>query len=145
MMRQIQHQTQPTGNTCVCTCIAMLTGKPAQEVIDKWHTRYYSSQEWLGDILEEEGVSFTYPVANEPHRLDPGKVYLLTVASLNIEGSFHQLIVDWRSSAPVVLDPAKGRTPGSKYYTLDLDEWDEVELARMLTSWVVDFTIKGWK
>lgn len=146
MIRQIQHQTQPTGNTCVCTCIAMLTGKPAQEVVDKWHDLYYSHHEPLMDILEEEGLRVECHYSAGSPRILPGKLYMLTVPSLNVEGSLHQVLVDWRDEAvgPVCLDPAKG-LPDRKYYTLSEDEWDDVTEARLLTSWVLDFTIKGWK
>ena len=146
MIKPIVHQTQPTSNTCVCTCLAILLGKPAQEVIDKWHARYYTQQEVMLDILEEEGFAVECHYSAGRATLLPGFAYLLTVPSLNLEGQMHQVIVDWRDAAvgPVCLDPAKG-LPDRKYYTLSEDEWDDVVEARLLTSWILDFTIKGWK
>lgn len=145
-MRVLKHLTQPTQNTCVCTCVAMLLGKTAQEVIDKWHHAYYFQKEFLGDILEEEGLSVECHYSAGSAKLLPGNLYMITVPSLNIEGSLHQVIVDWRDAAvgPVCLDPAKGLSD-RKYYTLSEDEWDDVVEARLLTSWILDFTIKGWK
>jgi len=145
-MRVLKHLTQPTPTTCVCTCVAMLLGKTAQEVVDKWHDLYYHHQEPLMDILEEEGLSVEYHYSAGSAKLLPGNLYMITVPSLNIEGSLHQVIVDWRDTAvgPVCLDPAKGLLD-RKYYTLSEDEWDDVVEARLLTSWILDFTINGWK
>lgn len=141
-MRVLNQITQPTQTTCVCTCVAMLLGKTAQEVIDKWHNAYYFQQEPLGDILQAEGVAYKHHYAAHSSTLKPGGLYLLTVPTLNVEASFHQVIVDWRDEAnPVCLDPGKGRGDNLKYYTLDMDEWDNVNNAVLLTSWVLDFTI----
>ncbi len=144
MIKPIVHQTQPSENSCVCTCLAMLMGKPAADVVAKWHTKYYMEHETLLEILEEEGFRVHCHYAAGAARLVEGKLYLITVPSLNIEGSFHQVIVDWRdrSKPGVCYDPAKG-LEGRKYYTLDMDEWDEVDAARLLTSWIIDFTILG--
>lgn len=141
MIKPIIHQTQPSENSCVCTCLAMLMGKPASEVIDKWHAKFFMQQEVMLDILEEEGFSVKTHYSAGRATLLPGFAYLLTVPSLNLEGQMHQIIADWREGAdPVCYDPAKGRGV-CKYYTLDMDEWDEVDNARLLTSWILDFTI----
>lgn len=141
-MRALNQITQPTQTSCVCTCVAMLLGKTAQEVIDKWHHAYYFQQEFLGDILQAEGVAYECHYAAHSPTLKPGGLYLLTVPSLNVDASFHQVIVDWRDEAkPVCFDPCKGRGDNLKYYTLDKDEWDDVNNAVLLVSWVLDFTI----
>ena len=136
------HQTQPTPMGCVCTCIAMLIGEDAQSVIDRYHEKYYVKRSMdVGDILAEQAFIFRREMAGTVLTLYPGAVYLLTVASLNIPGGLHQILVDYRDTAgPVVLDPAKGYGK-RKYYTSDQTEADEVSNAFLLFSWIVDYTI----
>ena len=138
----MKEQTQPDGSSCVCTCLAMLMDKPAKEVIEKYHQRYYVDQNMdVADILAENAFIFRRELAGTVQRLLPGAVYLLTVASLNIPGGLHQILLDYRDATkPVVLDPAK-RYKGRKYYTLDSIEADETADAFVLFSWIVDYTI----
>lgn len=138
----MNHQTQPDGSSCVCTCLAMLMDEPAKEVIEKYHQRYYVDQNMdVADILAENAFIFRRELAGTVQRLMPGEVYLLTVASLNIPGGLHQILLDYRDATkPVVLDPAKGYT-GRKYYTVDSIEADETANAFVLFSWIVDYTI----
>lgn len=139
---KLVHQTQPTPMGCVCTCIAMLIGEDAQSVIDRYHEKYYVKRSMdVGDILAEQAFIFRREMAGTVLTLYPGAVYLLTVASLNIPGGLHQILVDYRDTAgPVVLDPAKGYGK-RKYYTSDQTEADEVSNAFLLFSWIVDYTI----
>lgn len=139
---KLVHQTQPTPMGCVCTCIAMLMGEDAQSVIDRYHEKYYVKRSMdVGDILAEQAFIFRREMAGTVLTLYPGAVYLLTVASLNIPGGLHQILVDYRDTAgPVVLDPAKGYGK-RKYYTSDQTEADEVSNAFLLFSWIVDYTI----
>ena len=138
----MKEQTQPDGSSCVCTCLAMLMDEPAKDVVAKYHDRYYVHQNMdVADILAENAFIFRREMAGTVQRLMPGAVYLLTVASLNIPGGLHQILLDYRDATkPVVLDPAKGYT-GRKYYTVDSIEADETDNAFMLFSWIVDYTI----
>lgn len=140
----LTHQTQPTPMSCVCTCLAMLMDTPAHEVIDKYHKAYFDKQIVnVHDILRENAFIFEHKMAGQVETLYPGAVYMLTVASLNIPGGLHQVMVDYRDPAtPIALDPAKGYGT-RKYYTLDQDEADEVDNAFLLFSWIVDYTITG--
>jgi hypothetical protein len=140
--KELKHQTQPTPMSCVCTCLAMLMDCPAQEVIDKYHRDYFELQVTeVHHILSHEGFIYKQGMAGQVLPLLPGALYLLTVASLNIPGGLHQVLVDYRDEAlPVVLDPAKGYK-GRKYYTFDTIEADSVEQAFVLSSWIIDYTI----
>lgn len=139
---KIEHQSQPTPMGCVCTCLAMLMGKPALDVIAKYHQRYFVDQTINGhDILREQGFIFEHKLAGSVETLHSGAVYMLTVASLNIQGGLHQILVDYReANAPRVLDPARGYGK-RKYYTFDTNEVDEVPQACQLISWIVDYKI----
>ena len=138
----LEHQTQPTGMTCVCTCLAMLCGRPASDLIELYHHSYYNAKTLdLADILVMEGFKFTREMAGQVKTMLPGAVYLLTVPSLNIKGGLHQILVDYRDpERPQVLDPAKGYA-GRMYYTVDSIEADEEDNAFLLFSWIVDYTI----
>lgn len=140
----LKHQTQPTPMSCVCTCLAMLMGAVVEDVIAKYHKAYFDDQTTdVGDILRAEAFIFEHKMAGRVETLYPGHVYLLTVASLNIPGGLHQVLVDYRDPAtPIALDPAKGYGT-RKYYTLDQDEADEVDNAFLLFSWIVDYTVTG--
>lgn len=144
LSNEMKHQTQPTPMSCVCTCLAMLMNQPAQDVIDAYHTAYFDDQVLdVHDILRENKFTFTHEMAGRVQTLLPGAVYLLTVASLNIPGGLHQILVDYREqNMPRVLDPAKGYS-NRKYYTFDTAEVDDVKEAFELFSWIVDYTITG--
>lgn len=142
--KKLKHQTQPTPMGCVCTCLAMLLGEPANEVIAKYHKAYFDDQTIeVHDILRENGFIFKHELAGRVQTLMPGAIYMLTVASLNIPGGLHQILVDYREPVmPRVLDPAKGYS-NRKYYTFDTAEVDDIKEAFELFSWIVDYTITG--
>lgn len=140
--KKLKHQTQPTPMGCVCTCLAMLLDEPAKDVIAKYHEAYFDKQTIeVHDILRENGFIFKHELAGRVQTLMPGAIYMLTVASLNIPGGLHQILVDYRDVAgPIVLDPSEGY-PGRKYYTASPYEADTVDNARELFSWIIDYTI----
>lgn len=138
----IIHQMQPTGSSCICACVAMLTGKPVEEVVDKYHVHFFNNQSiTLRDILEEEQFTVERGSESAGDLLAPGHVYLLTVPSLNLVGLFHEIIVDYREAMDVkVFDPAQGRK-GARFYTLDNAHEDPKSF--ILASWIIDYKIVG--
>lgn len=138
----LKHQTQPTAMSCVCTCLAMLMDEPVIDVVSKYHEDYFNKQTLdMDEILRNEGFIFKHELAGRVQTLMPGAIYVLTVASLNIKGGLHQVLVDYRDPAqPVALDPAKGY-PDRKYYTVDQHEADDKDNAFLLFSWIVDYTV----
>lgn len=139
----MQHQMQPTSNTCVCTCLAMLLDKPAREVIREWHPPFFETMELsLGEVLKAAGVVCIEPKTEERFGgLESHNIYLVTVPSLNVPGCFHQVIVDYRNPAQArVLDPAQGR-PKARFYTLD--NAPEDPLAFIMVSWIIDYIVLG--
>lgn len=141
--KEIVQQTQPTPLSCACTCIAMLVGKPAQEMIDEHHYSFYHEGAELCCILDAEGINYKTYRTTETMRMVPGFLYLLTVPSLNIKGGNHEVLVDFRDvTNPVCYDPAKGYKDRF-YYTFDEMEVDENVWAFGLHSWVIDLQITG--
>lgn len=141
----IIHQKQPTGNSCVSTCIAMITGTPASEVVENYHEMFSNHEIEIADILDDFDVEYGRPLAGN-QRMFAGHVYLLIVPSLNLQGQFHEIVCDYRDGNNVkVLDPSKGHA-GKRYYALqeEVDD-DEDGLAFPLISWMVEYFIEDTK
>lgn len=111
----IIHQMQPCPVSCVATCLAMLVGRPAAEVIDEVHKPYRDGDITLREALDYLEVKYTafYSVDNPPVA-DEG-VYICTAPSLNIEAGTHQILIEVTDEDYFVLDPVKGRE-GRKYF-----------------------------
>lgn len=139
--RILKHQTQPTSNSCMSTCVAMMLDLPATVVIEKHHENVYELQDKdVSEVLEEEGFVIDKAVAGM-HSLYQGNLYFLTVPSLNATGGFHQVIVDFRKEDIKVYDPAKGRI-GKRYYSRDQEEIENNRLCELLHSWFIDFRVE---
>ena len=117
----IIHQTQPTYNSCVVTCLAMLAGKKAEEVVAKHHHRYWESPPSIISIMEDLDI-VAVPVGHGSP-ICWGHVYLLCMPSLNNPNGTHQIIVDLNNNSVAVFDPACGRIKQdgkkAKFYTED--------------------------
>lgn len=115
----IYHQQQPTGKTCVQTCIAMALGVPVEQVIQQYGEDPLN-QELLCKALTECGVmwnQFTHGTM-----LFQGW-YFAVVPSLNHRGLNHQILVRWHpGDGLTVLDPAMGDT--YKQDGSDLKSWE---------------------
>ena len=103
----IIHQTQPTHNSCVVTCLAMLANKQAIEVVRSHHNRYWESVPSIISIMEDLDI-VAVPVGHGSP-LCYGHVYLLCMPSLNNPAGTHQIIVDLNNDSVTVFDPACGR------------------------------------
>ena len=113
------HQNQPDNYTCVCTSIAILIGKPASEVIEKWHKKYYEEGCSIREILDDYGVHYKEFKSMDRLRLDEigSGYYLVTVPSLNIPGGQHQILFEFDNEEFewCIYDPQAGKE-GSKWY-----------------------------
>lgn len=118
---EIKHQQQPTGKSCVSTCLAMLLDKPVQEVIDEFHADYSNGDNDEDKYLESKGLICRALWSN--HRtLEEGKLYLVSIPSLNLVAYTHEIIFDWRDPTEFkVIDPNMGKE-GKKYYVWKLAE-----------------------
>lgn len=146
-MRQIIHQTQPTPLSCVATCLAMLTHRPAT-FIDQQFTQKYADQ--MTDVpmfLSFYGIMCKPGLAAGIHNLHQGKLYLATVPSLMTAGLFHQIIIDTRFGIIDVYDPAEGFSKTCQYYVradspkLDNDDQAYDKLAFPLRTWILDYEL----
>lgn len=133
----IIHQQQPTFNTCMSACVAMVAGQPVDEVVKRWHQAFHDKTDWLDDALDYYKIPYFYGNQRRAELLY-GFIYFLTVPSLNIVGGLHQILVSLTADRGIeVFDPVKGR-PGSKYYVYgEVLSDDEV----CLHSWCVDLSV----
>ncbi|UAN48029.1 hypothetical protein KGP17_11110 [Serratia sp. JSRIV001] len=133
----IEHQQQPTFNTCMSACIAMVASRPVDEVVELWHEKFHAKTDWLDDALDHYGIPYFYGHPKQG-TLRNGFVYFLSVASLNIVGGLHQVIaILVEGDKPVFLDPVMGR-PGSKYYVFGEPKTDS---EASIISWTVDLAV----
>jgi hypothetical protein len=56
----LQHQQQPTFNTCMATCVAMVAGQPVDEVVARWHQAFHDKTDWLDDALDYYKIPYFY-------------------------------------------------------------------------------------
>ncbi len=137
----IYHRTQPTKNSCMATCIAMLADLDVDFAYTRWHDKFQNKSAWLDTALDVYNIPYFYGSPREA-RLNKGFAYLLCVPSLNIRGGLHQILALYPYSAEpghiTILDPAKGRGVFHYVYHQEPDEEDkEVELI----SWTIDLAI----
>lgn len=135
----IQHQTQPTFNTCMATCLAMLAGRPAAEVAEQWHSRFELEGARFSDALDSFNIMH-FPCDAHHQKLLNSVIYVLTVPSLNITGGLHMiLLVCEEGKRPVVYDPAKGYENRMHYVVKDAGDLQEGEFNLM--SFICDHAI----
>lgn len=133
----LKHQQQPTFNTCMSACVAMISGQPVNDVVAQWHDKFHSKEAWLDDALNHYSIPYFYGHPKKAELL-PGFIYFLTVPSLNIVGGTHQILAAVKEGPVVeIFDPAKGRD-GAKYYVYgECHSPGECELI----SWSIDLAI----
>ena len=115
----IIHQSQPTHNSCVSACIAMLAGVPATEVTERFNDAYHSQEDpnIIFRMLEAYNIE-AVPRSSHAGNVHPGQVVIACVPSLNIVGGNHAVILDYSTEEFKVFDPAEG-IPGKKFYTTE--------------------------
>lgn len=122
---KIKQLQQPTGNTCVCTSIAMVTASDLTFVIEKFHDDYMSGKIDEFDILKQLG---SYFIRQGDHNIVKGRIYIASVSSLNILGKTHSIVIDASGDRIVIFDPAKGKLDKKYYVWKDPESADEIEL-----------------
>lgn len=109
-MRQIIHQTQTSGNSCVAASVAMLVGVPVISVETLFNDRLHAGEVEIRDVLKHYGVEFTRLYADE--KIHSDYLYMVQACSLTEPGRFHMVLLDARTSVKVY-DPAMGFTDGA--------------------------------
>lgn len=141
---KITLQKQPTADTCVSACLAMLTGAQVSDVIDEFHDDFTNVKTspvvYLKDKLKDNPTTFAYsPKCYPVSPLEPNKIYLLTVPSCNERNLFHSVVVDTREvndlPSAICYDPSQGCI----YKTAM--EYDGEPGTTQLRTWFIDVII----
>lgn len=132
-------QQQPTNNTCMCACLAMVLGLPVEQIVEEWHQRFFDVEttgDWFDDALDFYGVEYSYPKRGD--NIVPWQsLTFAVVPSLNIQGTLHQILIHTSATDCTIYDPNNGRE-GKKYYVLgEPKSDDEFKLTSFTTELIV--------
>lgn len=107
---------QPTSVTCVHACLAMVTGIPVDDLVERFGDHGIGFDE-KATVLVENGI---WPVNTtfQPHPFSPCGVYIVGTCSLNLPGKMHCVVVEALPDGYKVHDPNTGRE-GKAAYTDD--------------------------
>lgn len=134
----MKHQVQPTHNSCISTCIAMVAGLPAQVAYDHYHDKLWAKEISIERILCQLGVDYIRTFY-DGGTVYADRVYIVVVPSLNCPGEFHQVVMDTRGGEIKVLDPCQG-LDGRKYYAWQPEKGED-DMAVPLTSWLNEYEV----
>ena len=139
-MRKIEHQQQPNGDTCTSTCLAMVLGEPVQKTINEFHEKWMNRESDPAQYLTEKGIKFEIHRDPYDNCLAWGKLYLVTVASINVQGQFHHVLVDLRygEENTVVYDPNEGKLDRAYYVWHKREKLEQYPLR----AWCIDMSIE---
>lgn len=116
-MRELKHQMQPTEDTCVSTCIAMVLGVPAAEVIADFHAGYMEGRLKPSAYLRARGARVRVCSAEETTAYP--FIYMFIVPALGWHGENHAVVMDNRGGRNLVLDPTMGHLDRQFYVSRD--------------------------
>ena len=125
----LKHQTQPTVNSCVSTCLAMILDVPAEQVIKEFHDPYMAQTREIDEYLHSKNIKCR-PLLSVGNTILGDRIYIFSVPSLNMDAMFHQILGYYQGDNFKIADPNQGRE-GRRYYVphdkLDLED-NEVHL-----------------
>lgn len=116
----IQQTQQPTADSCVSACVAMITGLDVRLVMHFFHDNYHACEIGLADILRALGLPFEQRQTGELWLPEEPGTYLTGVPSLNNRGGMHQALLTSEGDEWKLLDPNEGREGVKCYSTEDL-------------------------
>ena len=145
MSLKIVPQMQPCEKSCVSTSIAMVLGRPVEEVRAEFHEGYMAHILTVVEYLARFGflatpMYTTYEANGEVD--DEAGLYMLSVPSMNMERATHAVLLDYRcldDNIVMVYDPNAGKE-GKKYY-VNKHEEDLLENEYTLLGFSYDFQI----
>jgi hypothetical protein len=109
---------QPNDQTCVHTCLAMITGKPVDQLISRFGDQTIGFYE-IATVLVEHRLFPVY-TTEQQHPFYASGVYLVAAPSLNRPGLLHQLVVEAGPDGYIVHDPQAGREGKDCYRNEDI-------------------------
>lgn len=141
----MEFQQQPTPDTCTSACLAMITGKPVEQVISEYDAKHKNHESTASQYLIENGIEIVHGSVNA--QIISCGLFLLCVPSLNIVGGLHNILcLVWHNKDDglyykQIFDPVMGRE-GRKYYTMG-EPCNDLEFT--LYSYIVEATILDYE
>ncbi len=126
----INPQQQPTDRCCVASCIAMAIGIDVHEM--GWPLEAEFSIQDFGVYLVGQGVWLRpcIRIGGFGEHLEPNRLYIVSVPSLNDIAGAHCVLHDKRREWPQVIDPHMGRD-GKRVYSY-VDESIALDFCELL-------------
>lgn len=122
---QIQLVNQQDDYTCGVACAAMVAGITFEEALkecpEPGHGLHLKD---LDALLTRLGVKYKRLMYPELCRTEP---HIATVASLNVQGGMHYVVLDVTNAVLEIYDPQRGR-PGKLWYASGLKDPSGVQL-----------------
>ena len=129
----IEFQSQPTEDSCMSACMAMITGLPVSQVVEEFHVDYYVRGATTPDqYLISKNVDFSYePRDAYTHigSIKPDTTYLLQVPAIGHVDDTHAIIIQTYGNPSKgeyeIYDPMQGKS--DTYYgngEVDLRCWN---------------------
>ena len=110
--------TQPTAESCVHACLAMVSGVDVQDIIkDLGDDNGLTDDELLAWLVRRHILPLEIGAARHVHPFPVQGIYLATVPSLNLQGRGHQIVIEANGDY-VVYDPNNGYK-GREFYPKD--------------------------
>jgi len=128
-MNKISLVNQQDDKSCVVACIAMITGKPYEEI-----RACFKEDDIPVYPHAQDAVLCKYGFVTKRNTLQslyPHGIYILSVPSLNTPAQMHAVVLD--TTDYVIYDPQQGR-PDRKFYTYS-----------MIQSWGAADEIISWE
>lgn len=120
----VELQRQPTGDTCVVTCLAMALCVPVETILPHFGSRAGSLS--MRDIIRTlEICEVDYQPFILP-RLSVNGWYFAVVPSLNIPGGMHQVLLHFDTGALHVFDPNPEGKNRYDFEARNLRSWAEL-------------------
>lgn len=122
----------------MATCLAMVIGISAEEALERYHKDLQSYEIWFDNVLDTYRIPYYYG-SPKSSRISGDVLCFATVASLNMPGMLHQVLIQHVDGVLEVYDPARGRK-GAKYY-IPNTRGPETDTRKHLQSWTLDLII----
>lgn len=148
-MEKVKHITQSEWNSCASACVAMLLGHKDDRIVwDEWGKDYAAGKHKIGikEYLKKNGAKLSCYDSNIVYSesLDLGRVYLVSIPSINIDGGMHYVLWDGREyeGNKYIYDPAEGRE-GRRYYVAHFEGVELTEKEVRVNAFFVDCEVLG--
>lgn len=116
----------------------MILGKTSEFVESEFHEKYHKYEVCPFEYLLSYGCHTKLHTVKDVE-LVPGNIYLLSVPSLNMIATFHNIVVDFRGDKLEVYDPNEGREGRKVYVCKPEDELAPHEVN--IRAWNIDASI----